>query len=71
MSCYIVQEIDGVGRFEFEDGTGFLLLENCVPVPPGGDNPIGGKPKLLPRRRWERWEIDGEAEMLATILSEM
>ena len=28
MSCYLVQEDDGVSRFTLEDGTGFLLLPN-------------------------------------------
>ena len=41
MSCYLVQETDGVSRFTLEDGSGFLLLEFCPP--PGGVeyNPIG------------------------------
>lgn len=42
MSCYLVQETDGVSRFTLEDGSGFLLLEFCPPT--GVEyNPIGGK----------------------------
>lgn len=68
MSCYLVQEIDGVGRFTLEDGTGFLLLDNCVPSPPSGGNPAGG----VPRGRRKRLEvINAEDEWLAVILSEM
>lgn len=67
MSCYLVQEIDGVGRFTLEDGSGFLLLEDCVPVPPGGELPIGG----YDRKRRRRLGPDSDEEWLAVILSEM
>ena len=70
MSCYLVQEVDGVGRFALEDGSGFLLLENCVPVPPSGNLPMGGPP--VPHSRRRRIEDTlGDAEMLAVILSEL
>jgi hypothetical protein len=67
MSCYLVQEIDGVGRFELEDGSGFLLLENCVPVTPPQPG-VGGP---MTRGRRKRLEQIGDEEMLAVILSEM
>jgi hypothetical protein len=69
MSCYLVQEIDGVSRFTLENGTGFLLLEDC-PAPPGGTElPIGG---LLPVRRGRRrLEILDEDEMLTIVLGDI
>ena len=67
MSCYFVQEIDGVSRFTLEDGTGFLVLEACVPTPPGGELPIGG----VDRKRRRRLVGDSDDEWLAVILSEM
>lgn len=65
MSCYIVQETDGVSRFTLEDGTGFLLLEGCVPPAPGGDLPIGGMDRKHRRR------LTPEEDWLAVILSEV
>ena len=67
MSCYLVQEIDGVGRFTLEDGSGFLLLDNCVPAQPSADLPFGG----ADRKRRRRLGPDSEEEWLAVILSEM
>lgn len=67
MSCYLVQEIDGVSRFTLEDGTGFLLLDGCVPVPPSGGLPIGG----VDRKRRRRLEAGSDDEWLAVILSEV
>ena len=68
MSCYLVQEVDGVSRFTLEDGSGFLLLENCVPVIPPGPG-VGGP---LPKGRRRRLEVIGdEDDWLAAILSEM
>jgi hypothetical protein len=67
MSCYLVQEIDGVGRFMLEDGSGFLLLEACVPVVPADGPPIGG----YDRKRRRRLGGDSDEEWLAVILSEM
>ncbi len=66
MSCYLVQEIDGVGRFELEDGSGFLVLEACVPVPPTPG--MGGEPRKGRRRRLEQI---AEEEMLASVLAEL
>lgn len=40
MSCYLVQETDGSSRFTLEDGSGFLVLEDCIPT--GGDAVMGG-----------------------------
>ncbi len=69
MSCYLVQESDGVSRFELEDGSGFLVLENCTPTPPGG-TPIGGGPVRRGRRK--RREIIGDEEdWLAVVLGEV
>lgn len=67
MSCYLVQEIDGVSRFTLEDGSGFLVLENCVPTPPSGELPIGG----YDRKRRRRLGDASEEDWLAVILSEM
>ena len=67
MSCYLVQEIDGVGRFELEDGTGFLVLDNCTPVPP--EPGLGGPLRKGRRRRLE--VISEEDDWLATVLSEV
>jgi hypothetical protein len=67
MSCYLVQEIDGVGRFTLEDGSGFLLLDNCVPAVPADGPPIGG----YDRKRRRRLEAGTDDEWLAVILSEM
>jgi hypothetical protein len=66
MSCYIVQETDGTSRVTLEDATGFLLLENCSPVPP---QPGVGGPATRGRRR--RLEVIGEEEMLAAVLAEV
>ncbi len=67
MSCYLVQEVDGVSRFTLEDGTGFLLLENCPSVVPPGPG-VGG-PMTRGRRR--RLEQIAEEDMLGVILSEV
>jgi hypothetical protein len=67
VSCYIVQEIDGVGRFTLEDGSGALLLELCPPPVPGGELPIGG----YDRKRRRRLVGDSDDEWLAVILSEL
>lgn len=40
-TCYIVQESDGTSRFILEDGSGFLVLEDCVPTA-AGDSVMGG-----------------------------
>tara|TARA_R110000868_G_scaffold288810_5_gene549055 strand:- start:794 stop:997 length:204 start_codon:yes stop_codon:yes gene_type:complete len=67
MSCYLVQEIDGVGRFELEDGSGFLVLENCTPTPPQPG--VGGPLRKGRRRRLET--IDQELDWLAVVLNEV
>lgn len=67
MSCYLVQEIDGVGRFTLEDGSGFLLLENCIPVVPPQPG-MGGEPRKGRRRRLEKI---AEEDLLAVVLGEM
>jgi len=69
MSCYIVQEIDGTSRFTLEDGSGFLLLEDCIPTPPGGELPPGG-PYIRGRRKW-RTDFGEEDDIVAVILSEL
>lgn len=68
MSCYIVQESDGVSRFTLEDGTGFLLLENCIPVVPPEPG-VGGPLRKGRRRRLE--VISEEEDWLAVVLSEV
>ncbi len=67
MSCYIVQEDDGSSRFTLEDGSGFLILEDCVPVTP--PQPGVGGPMTRGRRR--RLEQIAEEDMLGVILSEV
>ncbi len=68
MSCYLVQEVDGTSRFTLEDGSGFLLLENCIPVVP--PEPGMGGPLRKGRRR--RLEMIGEEDdWLAVVLGEM
>ena len=34
MSEYLVQEVDGVGKFTLEDGSGFILLETSGSITP-------------------------------------
>ncbi len=67
MSCYLVQEDDGTSRFKLEDGSGFLLLEDCATVPP--EPGVGGPLRRGRRRRLE--SIMDEDDWLAVILSEM
>jgi hypothetical protein len=67
MSCYLVQEVDGVGRFELEDGSGFLVLENCVPTPPTPG--VGGPMTRGRRKRLE--QIMAEDDWLAVVLNEV
>ena len=57
MSCYIVQEIDGSSRFTLEDSSGFLLQEDCIPIPPGGPAVFSGdkRPPLVPDSWGEPW----------------
>lgn len=58
MSCYLVQEIDGVGRFTLEDGSGFLVLEDCIPEPPFGGGLIGVGDRRVHHERIRRRDID-------------
>ena len=82
MSCYLVQEVDGVSRFILEDGTGFILLEFCPPsgfeYHPVGDSspplPLADLSQALPVRRGRRRnrEIIGDEEpIISVILSEL
>lgn len=68
MSCYLVQEDDGVSRFTLEDGSGFIVLEDCVPSIPVGPG-VGGPMRKGRRRRLEM--IGEEDDWLAVVLSEM
>jgi hypothetical protein len=68
VSCYLVQEVDGVSRFTLENGTGFLLLENCTPVVPPEPG-MGGQARRGRRRRLE--VIGDEEDWLAVVLGEM
>lgn len=68
MSCYLVQEDDGTSRFTLEDGSGFLLLEDCggvTPPEPGAGGPL----RKGRRRRLE--DILDEQDWLAAVLSEV
>lgn len=67
MSCYLVQEVDGSGRFLLEDGSGFLMLENCVPSVT--DQPDVGGPLRKGRRRLH--DVVSEDEWLAVVLGEV
>jgi hypothetical protein len=67
MSCYLVQEDDGVSRFTLEDNSGFLILEDCAAVPP--EPGVGGPLRRGRRRRLE--VIDGELDWLAVVLNEV
>lgn len=77
MSCYLVQETDGVSRFTLEDGSGFLLLEFCPP--PGGVeyNPIGDvtPPSVEGRQgpyvRGQRRRLTEDEEDLIFLLTEL
>ena len=76
--CYLVQEIDGVGRFTLEDGSGFILLEYCPVIPPTGNdqNVMGGRlsdaqaqwAETARMRRLEDMEME---EIMAVLLSEL
>ncbi len=68
MSCYLVQEQDGVSRFTLEDGSGFLLLEDCTPVVPPEPG-VGGPLRKGRRRRLE--VISDEEDWLAVVLGEV
>ncbi len=70
MSCYIVQEVDGVSRFTLEDASGFLVLEDCIPTPGGGDIVVGGLPIRRSRRR-HREQIGDEEAVISLTLSEL
>ena len=71
MSCYLVQEIDGVSRFTLEDGSGSLLLEFCEEPPVGGETLQMGDRRLFHEtiRRHPPDEDELEA-FLAVLLSE-
>ena len=78
MSCYIVQESDGVSRFILEDASGFLLLEFCPPA--GGEyNPVGDRspgpltelPVRRSRRRRREMILAEEEDFLVAILDEL
>jgi len=58
MSCYIVQEIDGTSRFILEDGSGFLVLEDCVPTATG-QAVMGGTPEAVAEQMQAARELDG------------
>lgn len=66
MSCYIVQETDGTSRFTLEDGSGFLILEDCAAVPPG---PGVGGPPIRGSRRRRREQIGDEEAVISLVLS--
>lgn len=67
MGCYIVEEADGTSRFELEDGSGFVVLEDCIPTPPGGDMPAGGDA----RRGRRRLDVNSESEWLSVVMGEV
>ena len=69
MSCYLVQEIDGSSRFTLEDGSGFLVLEDCIPTPGGGDIVAGGPVRRGRRRRRE--QIGDEEAIISLVLNEL
>jgi hypothetical protein len=72
MSCYLVQEEDGVSRFTLEDGTGFLLLEECEEPPAGGDEPWrrGGDRRIHNEVIRRHPPSEDEMFLISVILSE-
>jgi hypothetical protein len=70
MSCYLVQEEDGVSRFTLEDSSGFLLLEECEEPPVGGQRRAMGD-RRLSRERIRRHPVsEDEMWVISVILSE-
>jgi hypothetical protein len=70
MSCYLVQEEDGVSRFTLEDESGFILLEECEEPPVGGDQVLMGDRRLYNERIRRHPVSEDEMWIIATILSE-
>ena len=70
MSCYLVQESDGVSRFTLEDGSGFLLLEECEEPPVGGDTLPMGDRRLYHERIRRHPVSEDEMWVISVILSE-
>jgi hypothetical protein len=72
MSCYLVQEEDGVSRFTLEDGSGFLLLEECEGPPTPGDEPwrMGGDRRLHNEVIRRHPPSEDEMFLISVILSE-
>ena len=75
MSCYLVQEEDGTSRFILEDGSGFLLLEECEPPPAGGDITAMGDitpPQRVPETRAVMYRIrEDEDEFVLYLLTRL
>ena len=72
MSCYLVQEEDGVSRFILEDGSGWILLEFCDEPPPFGDEPWrrGGDRRLHHEVIRRQPPSEDEMFLISVILSE-
>ena len=69
MSCYLVQEEDGVSRFTLEDESGFILLELCEEPPVGGDQLLMGDRRLY-NERIRRHRVRRRDVVISVILSE-
>jgi hypothetical protein len=70
MSCYLVQEEDGVSRFTLEDESGFILLEECEEPPVGGENRAMGDRRLYHERIRRHPVSEDEMWVISVILSE-
>ena len=70
MSCYLVQEDDGVSRFTLEDGTGFLLLEFCPDTPTDEPWRRGGDRRLHNEVIRRQAVAEDEMWLISVILSE-
>jgi len=70
MSCYLVQEEDGVSRFKLEDESGFILLEECEEPPVGGEPLPMGDRRLYHERIRRHPVSEDEMWVISVILSE-
>ena len=70
MSCYLVQEEDGVSRFILEDESGFILLEFCEEPPTPGELVGMGDRRLYNERIRRHPPSEDEMMLISVILSE-
>ena len=70
MSCYLVQEEDGVSRFILEDGGGWILLEFCEEAPSDQPWRRGGDRRLHHEIIRRQPPSEDEMFLISVILSE-